>query len=398
MTEPATEPATEAETAPQIENTFEGRLAAFSNKLYTMSAENENGNFTMSPISVYMALSILYYTGDDAVKNDVETLTGMTTEDFAETGTLFKNLENEYEDFEGNKVGALKLTNSIWADKGTPINEENLKKALEIICATFRETTFSTDNQAANKEVREFVKENTNGLIDKDFKLSPGTVTALVNTLYLKDIWSFERDMQTEKRDFYLSDGNVKNTEFLKSAFYVGQALETDTCSYFHTYTAHGYQIDFILPKEGCTLKQAMSKENLDIVKSAKDFKEITGEGTDVETEHYTRCIFPSFEIKSDVALAKILSEKGYLPNSFCGYFSPITDTMLYVSDISHSAILKVNKEGIEGAAVTIISSAGSAMPVRIQEYHNFILDRNFGFIISDRNGVTLFEGQVTEP
>ena len=92
----ATAPALSGNTASNInDEDYIKKLSAFSNRLYEMSAEGNNSNYTMSPISVYMALSLLYYSGDDDVKADIEKATGMTADDIKKTGALFKSLLNE---------------------------------------------------------------------------------------------------------------------------------------------------------------------------------------------------------------------------------------------------------------------------------------------------------------
>jgi serine protease inhibitor len=59
--------------------------------------------------------------------------------------------------------------------------------------------------------------------------------------------------------------------------------------------------------------------------------------------------------------------------------------------------VLDVNKKGIEGAAVTIAIACASSIHVNKKVYHDFTLDKNFGYILTDSNDVVLFEGQVTE-
>ena len=377
------------------------KLSQFSNKLYVMSAKEESGNYAMSPTSVYMAMAMLYYVGDEGVKADVKELVGMTDAQIAKTGELFKSLTKVYKSWgldpeEREVVSRLNLTNSIWLNEGENADEATLKKlADELYCHAY-ETPFKTNNKAANKAIREFIKEQTNGLIDKDFNLYPSTVFALINTLYFKDIWDDETEkLRTEEKVFTTPSGKIK-TEFLYGKYIDGQAQETTKCLYFYTTTAHGYKIKFILPKDGYSLKKAMSEVNLNTVNSDNEFDAVDNKGI----KHLTRCIFPSFKIESDTKLKDILQQNGLLKNSFSLFNSPLfEDRELEVSDIKHTSVIKVNDEGVEGAAVTIIMVKDGAVfhddePV----YHDFVLDRNFGFIITDPNDVVLFEGQVTNP
>ncbi len=371
---------------------FLKKLSDFSNKLYEMSAEQENSNYTMSPVSVYMALSLLYYSGDDGVKSDIKDLTKMSDSDIEKTAQLFTSLICKREN-NGQILSQLNLTNSIWLDKGQQFNINALQQLSEKAYCDSYETPFSTYNQEANKAVREFVKEKTNGKIDKDFALNDDTLFALINTLYFKDIWSFDEEVNTSYQNFKTPNG-TKECEFIHREYLEGQIQSTPVCDYFYTTTYAGYKIKFILPKQGCTLKQAMSSENLSKVNDTKDYVFVDNN----DTEHYTKCVFPAFKIESDTPLKDILQNNGALSNAFSNFTSNLIDGNLYVSDIKHKTVLEVNKQGVEGAAVTIIATATSAAPMRPQVYHTFTLDRSFGFIITDRADVVLFTGQVTNP
>ena len=80
-----------------------------------------------------------------------------------------------------------------------------------------------------------------------------------------------------------------------------------------------------------------------------------------------------------------------------CNY-STLTDDSAYCSSVTHVAKLNVDKTGIEGAAVTIMEDDGTAEPPEKEYediYLDFIIDRAFGFILSDRYDNTLFSGVV---
>jgi serine protease inhibitor len=389
--EEVTEPVTEEE----ISGTdFKTKLSAFSNKLYKICAENENDNYAMSPLSVYMTLSMLYSIGDENVKSDVAGFVGMTKEEFAETGELFKSLiEQKTDYFSDDIVTQLSLTNSIWLDNNVEANADELKKlAEELYCEAYH-TSFKEDNAAANKAVQDFVKEKTNGLIDQNFNISEETLAALINTLYFKDVWSREDELFS-KEDFFQTPDEKKKCEFLISDFLCGRIMETATSSYFYTTTSAGYKIKFILPKEGVTLKQAMNAADLYKINGTTDFQFQDPDGT----EHYTRCIFPTFKISSETPLKKIFEDNEVLNKAFGEFYSPLVDGELFVTDVKQKTVLDVNKKGIEGAAVTLLSMSGSAMPENPQVFHDFELNRSFGYIITSPDDVVLFEGQVTNP
>ena len=365
-------------------------LSGFSNKIYVDCVEKEDGNYVMSPISLYMALSVLHSLADDRVKGEIETLFGMTREDILKTGKLFMRLVSEREN-EGKLVSKLNLTNSIWLDTEFDCNDVALKRIAEDLYCYAYKTPFRSDNKAANKAIREFIKDKTKGLIDKDFELDVSTLFAIINTLYFKDCWNFEDGLKVEKRDFYTGE-TAESKDFLIGNYFDGKVGETENAEYFYSRTASGYYIKFILPKEGVSLKDAMTAENLNTVNSTKYAYNSDG------VRYLTRCIFPKFNIESNTSVKDIFEEKGYLTQAFSGYTSDLTETGLCVSDIKHSAVIKVDEKGIEGAAVTIISNKATSAGPEQEIKADFVLDRNFGFIVTDNGGVVLFEGQVMNP
>ena len=67
--------------------------------------------------------------------------------------------------------------------------------------------------------------------------------------------------------------------------------------------------------------------------------------------------------------------------------FSKIrTQNDLMIDDIIHKTYLKVNEEGTEAAAVTVVEMLNMAMPPRQEIVYNMIINRPFLFIIRKRN------------
>ena len=371
---------------------FKAKLSSFSNKLYEISAENNDGNYAVSPLSAYMAFAILNAVGDDGIHSDIEALFGMTQEDIEKTKQLFLSLVNE-RSVEGQLLSKLDLANTVWIDNGRTVYKQAVDMLAEKLFCYVHSTPFWDDNAGANKAIREFIADKTNGLIDTDFDLDPDTAFAIINTLYLKDIWG-ENDLSISQRTFS-SNGKQYETDFLTTEYICGEVAETRTAEYFTVQTECGYKVKFILPKDGYTLKQAMTADLLDEINARQSYTVDHGD----EIDRYTRCIFPKFRIESDTDLKEILSENGYLQNAFTGYTSCLMDSVFSVTDIIHKVVLNVDEKGVEGAAVTIIESKDTAIMLPDEKYcKDFVLDREFGFIITTYDNVILFEGTVVEP
>lgn len=381
-----------------------GRLTEFSAKMYSLMTEGDNAdaNFTMSPVSICFALAMLHYSGDDTVKREIEDFTGMTADDFGKTAELCEWLSKTYEDSEGKTAARLSLSNSVWLDddKKEYYEQSELDKMAEGLKVLIESAPFKNDNPAANEKVREFIKEKTNGLIDRNFDIPTEIIIGLINTLYFKDTWDIDgEDLRTIQK-YYNADGGVKSGDFVQGRFMTGQIAETECSYYFTETTAHGYKFKFILPKDGYTLADVMSAENIAAVNEKTDFGFLDEDGV----RHYTRCLFPEFTTDSDTDLLKLFKKTEAFPHTLTGYESALlsdeADFDLVLSGAKHVAKLNVDKKGVEGAAVTIfISEPGSSGgPEPDKQYHDFVLNRNFGYLVTDREDVILFAGQVKDP
>lgn len=77
--------------------------------------------------------------------------------------------------------------------------------------------------------------------------------------------------------------------------------------------------------------------------------------------------------------------------------FSSMSDIATYISLVQQATRLKVDEEGSEGAAVTVIE--GDLMSPLPEEEVDFFLDRPFLFqILEPSTGTVLFMGQVGSP
>ena len=110
----------------------------------------------------------------------------------------------------------------------------------------------------------------------------------------------------------------------------------------------------------------------------------------------------PKFDVSSDLDLIGGLKELCVTDifNDAVSNFDPLgasTDEALFVSKVQHAARVKVDEEGCEAAAYTVVMvDAGGAAPP--EEEVDFVLDRPFLFAITGDSGLPLFTGVVNQP
>lgn len=359
-------------------------------------------NFAVSPISVYTALALTAECANGETRAEILDALGVTHEQLkTQFPTLYRSLEVEHKSAHavGDGIsGRLDLTNSIWVNEGTEVKQPCIDSLSDNYYAYSYSADFANSNAEANKAVRDFVSKQTRGLIDRDFELSTETLFTLINTLYLKTIWYEDgRDLAftRESYDFTAKDGSVKKTQLLQGKYCSGRVVEFDKFSTFYTSTYDGYKIKFILPKDGYTVDQAFTAEHIAEVNSLTSYNDYDNS----EMKHYlTSVLFPEYKCKYDENIIEILQDKfdiDLLFSSSACDLSTLTDRFCYCNKIRHVTDLTVNRKGIEGAAVTIEPWAGSpASPFEIVR-EEFIVDKAFGFIITDEYNTTLFSGVV---
>lgn len=385
---------------------FRNNIDGFSSAFASSAFKSYEGveNFAVSPISVYMALSLASECAYGDTRTEILDALGTSYEDLQKHfSTLYRSLNVEYKSYEDKIISTLKLGNSIWVQKGTEVNTSCIDALSKYYYAYSYSADFEKDNKNANLAIRNFVKKQTNGLIDQDFELSDETLFALINTLYLKTVWNTHGNDLPFTDDNYTfkgTDGD-KQTKLLQGYYNGGQVYEDENFSTFYTSTVGGYKIKFILPKDGYSVDDVFTAETLAKVNSITDYKAVDEKN---RIEYYTRCFFPEYKAEFNGDIKGVLKDKfgidllfksseDYYPS--CD-FSTLTERAVHCEKVTHVTKLIVDKKGIEGAAVTILDMAGDGMPEpREMVFADFVIDRAFGFIITDSQNVALFSGVV---
>ncbi len=388
----------EPENLAAFQSKAEAFAASFAEKTY--AAYGKTDNFTVSPISVYSALALAAECASGDTRTEILSALGVTYDQLrANYPELYRSL-NVTDEREGKVISTLSLGNSVWLDEQLDYKQTCIDALSEYYQSYSYSADFKHDNDAANQAVRNFVKKQTKGLIDKDFLLSEETLFTLINTLYLKTVWNTDgEDLHYTGKtyDFKNSDGTTASVKLLQGHYCNGRVYEGKTFSSFFISAAGGYKVKFILPKDGYSLNDVFTAENIAEANAVIDYLPIDEQNG---TEYYTRCFFPEFKCKYDESIVDILRDEFGIDLLFdkdrCD-FSAMTDTPAYCKQVQHVTDLTVDKTGIEGAAVTVMEMAGTSCPPFKRVYADFVLDRAFGFVITDWNNVALFTGAVNK-
>ena len=373
---------------------------AFSEHVY--SSLGGSDNFAVAPVSVYMALSVAAECAAGSTRDEIISALGVPY------GTLKGDFSKLYrslifEDSDGRRVtGKLDITNSVWLNSGMEdftVKDECVQSLSDNYYCYSYSADFVNSNRQANQALKKFVKDRTNNLIKRDFEISQDVSFILMNTLYLKDLWNLNGDdlsFTGESYDFTSSGGGVKSIKLLSGYYSVGRAYEEQAFTHYYTATSHGYKIKFILPKDGYSVADVFTAENIEKVNGLSDYNALDEENL---IRYNTRCLFPEFSASFDGDVKSVLQDDFAICGMFsptAGDFSALSDMKNFCSEVRHTASLTVNKKGIEGAAVTRMQFAGSPGPDEYTDvYVDFTVDRAFGYVITDSSGTIVFAGVV---
>lgn len=376
----------------------QGMTGFFEKTIPQFLSETEGGNRVYSPVNVYLALAMLAETTEGETREELLELLGEENVEAlrAQAHTLWE--ESFWDD---GKTTCL-LANSLWLQENITYKKPLLDTlAKEYYASSFRGSLGSDE---MNEALRSWINEQTKGLLEKQaegLELSPETVLALVSTLYYKANWhdSFS-EAATWPQPFYEKDGKTEKgiCDFMHSG-------EGGTYYWGENFSAMAKGLGegeggmlFLLPDEGVTPEELLEDQEvmsflLSQNRSQENWPNQQWTGIDLA--------LPKFDVVSDIDLIPYLENLGiHKAFDWLGSdFTPLTDEVkeLYVSQVQHAARVKVDEEGCEAAAYTVIAvECGAAAPT--DDLISFVLDRPFLFAITGSTGLPLFVGVVNEP
>lgn len=386
---------------------FVRKLQVFSAKLSVSAYKDsdKSKNLCISPVSVYMALAMTITSANGVAKDELLNAVGVTEEEVNNfTKYLYSSLKQEkykYDDVLGEEklASILDLNNSIWIDPSVELKQTGLENLANNFMADSFYAPFRTENEKANQLLSKYIEDKTRGLIKPKLELEDSTLFALVNTLYMKDFWAGCDDKLNFTKNEYgftTSNNEIIKKLFLESTYNIGRVMETETYKHFYVSTDSGYILKLFVPKDGYSLDDVFTEENLLDINRTKRYN-VHDDVVTSRVEHQTRTIFPAFEASYNKDLVEMFEKDFNVKSIFAPgkHLTGLTDIdNLFIKSIVHQTKLKVDETGIEGAAVTIVV-VGDESVGPIIELHDFVIDKAFGYLLTDSYGNVLFSGVV---
>lgn len=373
--------ATEKEMAAQ-----QGDFAStLSLELCRQLGGEKTDNWLVSPFSLQCALGMLSNGANRETREEILHALGLSQYSQEEVNAYFKKL------IEGlhtvNSAITVKTANSVWGNAGVPLKEDFQKMNIENYSAMVSQLDFS--DPSAVDQINAWCNQTTEGLIPSILEeVNPTATVYLLNSLYFKARWESEfAPEKTQEGYFNTSSGKVVKADFMQTqrmAAYVENEWFTSTSL---SYQNDSYVMRLILPQPEISIDQvlqALSESDENLCKNTIL--------ADINLK------MPRFALENKLDLVSTLQALGMKKAFTNGAdFSSMSDISTYISLVQQATRLKVDEEGSEGAAVTVIE--GDLMSPLPEEKVDFFLDRPFLFqIIESSTGTVLFMGQVGSP
>lgn len=362
-------------------------LAAFAGRSTALAIEGMEGENTIySPLSLWSALAMLAQCAGGESRQQVLSALGS---DGLET--LREQVAQVWQGlYTDDGVSSLLLANSIWLNSS--MEGSYVEETLETLARDYYAGAFSVPmgTAEADQAVTDWVSEQTHGLIGGEkpvVETKEYTVALLASSLYYKAPWAEEfSESQTWSDTFTDAAGNSSQVDFMHQQHY-GTMLTGEGYKAASLSTQLG-EVVFVLPDEGVAPESLLEDESL---LSSLDFIDPSAQSGAIQWS------VPKFDVSSELDLLPALEQLGItdLLDSEAADLSPLTSIGAYLSGATQMARVKADEEGVEAAAVTILTMDATAA-LEDTEPMVMDLDRPFLFVIRTE-GVPLFVGIVNQ-
>ncbi|MFJ5714588.1 serpin family protein [Neobacillus sp. NPDC093127] len=367
------------------------KIIPFNNKLgMALLSEVDadgNGNTFISPMSLFMALSMIYNGADGGTETEIAKVLqneGMNVTELNKANASMLSKLNS-----NAKKVQLNVANSIWLNENYHFQTDFAQNNKDYFNAKLQEIDIN-DSQSP-KMINDWVKKSTNDKIEKivDTPLDPDLVAILINAIYFKGDWKFDKK-QTEKRTFYLDDGTTKDVPLMALNEKLAYMGNEDFQAVSLPYGDGEMSMKVFLPRENSSLekfKKMLTNDNWE--KWNSEFYENKG-----------TVRLPKFQLEYEVELNEPLKRLGMTTafSESANFTKMIKESdPLMISKVKQKTYIDVFEEGTEAAAVTSVEMTKGSAPV--DGPFEMEVNRPFFFTITDdETGIVLFMGSISNP
>ncbi|TDV54164.1 serpin family protein [Actinophytocola oryzae] len=362
---------------------------AFTLNLHRVTAPRLDANACWSPFSVASALGLLAQGARGLTRDELAVLLlGEKTGDIGDLGALLKRAGVLAPHNDGDEAPVIAVANTLWTDESIEILAPYVEELGRWSSGTVRGAPFRTDPGQTRELINLDVEKTTRGLIPSllpDGAISAEMVAALVNALYLKCAWRYRfLDGGTEPAPFHTPTG-VRDVPTMSLSEQLDYAA-TDGWQVVRLPATGGVEAVVLLPDGDLT----SAEPGLDA--------DLLARLLDAPRNRRVRLWLPRVDVRTKVDLTRPLAQLG-VTTAFtdAADLSGVTSERLAVQAVLHESVLKLDEQGLEGAAATAVMMRMVSMP--IGEPTEVRVDRPFLLVVRHKEtGVVYFLARVVDP
>ena len=348
----------------------------------------EANDWFVSPVSLQYLLGLVLDGADGETADEICRTLGYPAGQAEAIDAFCRKMLSELPTLD--KKTKLSLANAIFFNDKMKIQTPYKKRVEEFYDAEVESLDFSQRNQSLRK-INGWCSKQTNGLIPAVLEdIDPEMFAYLLNALYFKGTWANPFNKRyTKDRTFTLESGEQKEIPMMAKERKFGYSEDSICQRVVLPYGNGAYSMFVLLPKKGHTVADVIAAVN------GENWKEIR---TRMSYSTLIDVWLPPFESKYHIMLNDILCDMG-MPRSFgpAAQFKQMSPDALWLSFVQQDAVIKVDEEGTEAAAVTSAGMLGATAvpaPPRVIIFH---CDHPFLYLITENStGTILFAGKFT--
>jgi serpin B len=357
----------------------------------TLAQDTANNNKLISPLSIYLALSMVYNGAGNATKDSIAKTLQLSGIDINSLNSVCKELISQLPK-EDNKV-QLDIANSIWYRQNS---FQPLPSFLNTIQNSYSTSIkgLNFDNPSSVNTINNWVAQKTNNKIPMIIQnISPDDLMYLINAIYFKGSWQHAfKTSDTYNDVFYLRDGSTKSVSFMKQNI-TTKIFSNSAFTMIELPYGGGKSFSMYI------LKPLDSQESLNAFATSMN-KNILTDATSKMDSASIELEIPKWEYSYEIAdmkpeLSMLDMGIAFGDNAdFSKIYNP-AEAKVYITKAIHKTYIKVNEEGTEAAAVTAFGAGTTSISVPTV----LKLDRPFLYsIVEKQTGAVLFLGMVNDP
>jgi len=357
----------------------------------TLAQDTLNNNKLISPLSIYLALSMVYNGADNATKDSIAQTLQLSGIDINNLNSVCQALISQLPK-EDNKV-QMNIANSVWYRQNS---FPPLASFLDILQNNFQASAqgLNFNDPSSVNTINDWVSQKTNNKIPTIIqRIDPSDLMYLINAVYFNGSWQHGfKTSDTYNDNFYLQKGTTKSVPFMQQEI-KANIFRDSTFSMVELPYGSGKSFSMYI------LKPSNQEESISGFASSLNENILTNAISKMDSST-VELQMPKWEYSYEVQdMRPELSMLGmgiaFGNNADFSKIYGTTPTNVYISKAIHKTYIKVDEVGTEAAAVTAIGFTTTA----IQLSQVFKLDHPFLYaIIEKQTGAVLFLGMLNEP